>query len=801
MHILQVAAENGALKGAKTGGLADVVGGVCPELVRQGCSITTVLPSYGFLHLTNPSAYGFTVHFIFRGFPHQVDFYEVTVLNSDTLVRHLVALHPVLAETGSQSGGDRIYAHDPPDRPFATDASRFALFCTAVATAIVENRIPLPGVIHLHDWHTSFLLILRKYHPDFASLKSIRMVYTIHNLALQGIRPLHGSDSSLAAWFPGLSYNPSDLADPRWPDCVNPMAAGIRLGDAVHTVSPAYAKEILQTECKPHVCSGGEGLEKDLQEAEKENRLIGILNGCAYPENRMQKKTGFPVLARVLKSAIPGWLEGNDRLPIAHFLAYIRLSDLESGSKSPSVLLTSVTRLTDQKVLLMKASGSKGKSGLEEILDFLKQEKGLYVMLGTGETVYERFFADMSARFEGFIFLNGFSNSCADHLYANGDLFLMPSSFEPCGISQMLAMRDGQPCVVHHVGGLKDTVRHQENGFSFSGATQTDQVDHFISTVQQAVLMRRNKQEAWNRICSQAAAERFSWEKSAGLYIEKLYNAVSAPISHSSHLSSALLAREDIRNRLANRKPAVFLDYDGTLTPIAERPERAVLSTSMRETLKSLASLCTVGILSGRGLEDVKKLVNLENILYSGSHGFEIAPYRQMHFSLDEGENFLPVLDQTEKKIKKALKDIQGAFVERKKYSIAVHFRQVDPVDMNRVEKQVNEIVAKQNQLHASRGKKVFDIKPAIDWHKGKALLWILEKLERNRPEVLPIYIGDDTADEDAFREVSRMGGIGIIVRDSLSRPTHARLALDNTEEVRLFLEFLIDSCLKNAGF
>jgi trehalose 6-phosphate phosphatase len=269
-------------------------------------------------------------------------------------------------------------------------------------------------------------------------------------------------------------------------------------------------------------------------------------------------------------------------------------------------------------------------------------------------------------------------------------------------------------------------------------------------------------------------------------------SAVSASLSLSGGLPSALSVKEDFRNRAEDRKLAVFLDYDGTLTPIAERPDMALLSVEMRKTLKNLASLCTVGILSGRGLEDVKTLVNLENIFYSGNHGFEIEPYGHRHFRQDKGEEFLPALDLAEKALKKALKNIHGARVERKKYSIAVHFRQVADRETHRVEKLVDGVVSKQNQLCKSRGKKVFDLKPAADWHKGKALRWILEKLEMVRPDVLPIYIGDDTTDEDAFREIVPMGGVGVIVRDPISRPTHARFALDSIDDVRFFLEFLI---------
>jgi starch synthase len=129
----------------------------------------------------------------------------------------------------------------------------------------------------------------------------------------------------------------------------------------------------------------------------------------------------------------------------------------------------------------------------------------------------------MSALFGNFIFLNGYSEKCADALYASGDLFLMPSSFEPCGIGQMLAMRDGQPSVVHHVGGLKDTVRHNYNGFVFTGKGLTEQVDNFIHTTKAALDMKKNSPDQWEKICRQAAEERFDWQKSAAEYINSLY--------------------------------------------------------------------------------------------------------------------------------------------------------------------------------------------------------------------------------------------------------------------------------------
>ncbi len=519
MNILISAAENNALHGAKVGGLGDVIGEIGPELEKQGCRVTTVLPSYGFVHKINPSTHFTSFNFYFRGFDHHVNIFAVSARNPDDTVRHLVIDHPAF---GSPAGRT-IYSHDPPDRPFATDASKFALFCTALASALVQNRLPLPDCVHLHDWHMAFFLILRKFHPYFHPLKTIRTVYTIHNLAMQGLRPFHGTESALDSWFPGLWFDWMDLHDPGCADCVNPMAAGIRLADRVHTVSPSYAEEILKPSQKPDVYSGGEGLESVLQYTRAQNRLKGILNGCTYPENRPLPEKHFSALCHTLKSGISAWLAGKESLPVAHFLAHTRLNDRKLHNNPPSILLTSVSRLTDQKMLLMKSAGSAGKSGLEEILCELGRHNGLYILLGSGDWAYERFFSDMSALFDNFIFLNGYSEKCADALYVNGDLFLMPSSFEPCGIGQMLAMRDGQPSVVHHVGGLKDTVRHNHNGFVFTGDTLTEQVDNFVLTTKAALDMKTHRPGQWEKICRQAAGERFAWQKSAAEYINSLY--------------------------------------------------------------------------------------------------------------------------------------------------------------------------------------------------------------------------------------------------------------------------------------
>ena len=270
-------------------------------------------------------------------------------------------------------------------------------------------------------------------------------------------------------------------------------------------------------------------------------------------------------------------------------------------------------------------------------------------------------------------------------------------------------------------------------------------------------------------------------------------------INGSSEISlrSALGAMEEIREAATGKKVAVFLDYDGTLTPIVDSPDRAVLSEQMRRTVIKLAEVCTVGVISGRDLQDVRKMVGIEDIFYAGSHGFDIAGPEGPQKEFQPGKDFLPPLNEAEKLLKGKLKRIEGALLERKKFSIAVHYRKVREAEVKRVDEAVDHVLAQFPRLRKSYGKKVYELQPKIDWHKGKALLWVLDALNLNEPNVLPFYIGDDTTDEDAF-EAIQYHGIGIVVMDRPG-PTNARYALKNPAEVGKFLTALKalirDSC------
>ncbi|MBE0425713.1 MAG: trehalose-phosphatase [Nitrospirae bacterium] len=263
-------------------------------------------------------------------------------------------------------------------------------------------------------------------------------------------------------------------------------------------------------------------------------------------------------------------------------------------------------------------------------------------------------------------------------------------------------------------------------------------------------------------------------------------------------LPSALDSVNDIANQAMGKRIAVFLDYDGTLTPIVETPDRAIISEDMREAVIKLSHYCTVGIISGRDLKDVQRMVNIDSIVYAGSHGFDISGPEGLNIKSQAGTEFLPVLDKAEKELSEKLRFIEGMLVERKKFAIAIHYRLVNPEKIELVEEIVDKVASGYPELRKAYGKKIFELQPDIDWHKGRALLTLLSELKLDGGEVLPFYIGDDVTDEDAFRALKGRG-TGIVVWDE-PYETAASYSLKNPEEVREFLLKLVPLC-KGGGY
>ncbi len=245
----------------------------------------------------------------------------------------------------------------------------------------------------------------------------------------------------------------------------------------------------------------------------------------------------------------------------------------------------------------------------------------------------------------------------------------------------------------------------------------------------------------------------------------------------------------DIERELRGRRAAVFLDYDGTLTPIVERPDLAVLSQKMRATIRDLAGVCIVAIVSGRDRADVQRFVAVDGLVYAGSHGFDIAGSEGLCIQHEVGTAFEGAVRQAAERLQQTLASVKDALVEPKRFAVAVHYRQVAADQVPAVEAAVDEVLEKLPQLRKTFGKKVFELRPRLDWDKGKAVLWLLQALGLDGPEVLPLYIGDDTTDEDAFA-VLEGRGIAILV-GCRARETTARYILDSPADVGRFLGLL----------
>jgi starch synthase len=496
----------------KVGGVGDVIRDLPVALADLEWQPTVMTPAYGIFGGLPGARLATTMSVDFAGANQQVQVFAIP--GPDPRVTQIVFEHALF----SLQGAGKIYCDDGADRPFATDASKFALFSAAAATYI-SGMDDKPDVVHLHDWHTGLYCALRAFDPGYSNLQQIRTVYTIHNLAMQGIRPLDGDESSLQSWFPGLDYDPAALVDPRYANCVNPMRAAIRLADKINTVSATYAEEILRPNDPAHGFEGGEGLEDDLQSVADDGRLAGILNGCTY-EKRDRRRPGWRRLLNTIEEELQTWREQGGRNGWIHELALERLHALPK--RRPTNVLTSIGRLTSQKTGLFLTGDKQGQTSLENILHDLGN-KGCLIMLGSGDSMLEQQVAEIAAKTEKLIFLCGFSETFAEMLYKAGDLFLMPSTFEPCGISQMLAMRAGQPCVVHAVGGLKDTVQDNVDGFSFSGDSPASQARNFAAVVRLALQMKADSPDRWMRIRDRASSARFTWEASAKQYVRDIY--------------------------------------------------------------------------------------------------------------------------------------------------------------------------------------------------------------------------------------------------------------------------------------
>ena len=253
---------------------------------------------------------------------------------------------------------------------------------------------------------------------------------------------------------------------------------------------------------------------------------------------------------------------------------------------------------------------------------------------------------------------------------------------------------------------------------------------------------------------------------------------------------------EKLKNRLGDKFVILFLDYDGTLTPITETPEKAVISREAKDLLNKLSkkSHCSVAIISGRSLSDIKTIVGIKDIIYAGNHGLEIEGPK-IKFESQVSPRLKSIIRHIYEDAVSKFPKIKGVLIEDKGLTISVHYRLVDEKDIQEFLSIFNEITDSyivRGKIKINAGKKVYEIRPPVMWNKGKVALWLLARqqflLEKNK--ILPVYIGDDVTDEDAFKALKKKG-LTIFVGEQGN--SEAQYYLKTTEEVTEFLRLISD--------
>lgn len=245
-----------------------------------------------------------------------------------------------------------------------------------------------------------------------------------------------------------------------------------------------------------------------------------------------------------------------------------------------------------------------------------------------------------------------------------------------------------------------------------------------------------------------------------------------------------------IKEVIRDKNVAFFLDYDGTLTPIVAKPELAVLDQDTRTCLQQLSQQYFVAVISGRALNDVRNLVAINTIYYAGNHGLEVAGPHSYQIKHELKPDFINLLNTVYQELVTKLHNIKNVIIENKLYSLSIHYRLVESHYIKQIEKTIDAIISQHPKLIKRHGKKVFEIRPRLAWNKGKVIFYLMQQLHMSLDTIMPIYIGDDVTDEDAFRALKNKG-ISILVARHF-RETAADYNLIDTQEVKTFLQAFI---------
>ncbi len=479
LNIVFIASEATPL--AKTGGLADVVGSLPLALQGLGHEVTVILPFYR-QDLTKNNIKTMPLN---TSIEMWVDGLQRQCLLHEAVVDKL---RFILVEQDDLFDREGLYG--PAGGAYEDNLLRYTLFDRVALEAMAKMDKPV-DIIHCHDWQTGMVPLLKKtqymHHPNLIHAK---VVYTIHNLAYQGVFP--------SEWIHrlGLPTHHFHQEGFEFYEQINCMKAGIASSDMITTVSPTYAEEILTPEY-------GCALEGFLQH--HAGKLSGIVNGLDL--DAWNPLTDTAINSKFGVGKIAGKAKCKKALQ--------QQTGLKVDAKVP--LLTLISRLAEQK-------------GIDLILANIQTwlDRGYQLaILGSGDANDEQALTALAkANPTQMYFFRGFSETLARQIYAAGDMFLMPSRFEPCGLGQLMAMRYGNVPVVRATGGLKDTVTDynqdtkQSTGFHFEDAS----AQAFDNAVEQAVAVYK-KPSTWSRIRTRALKRDSSWQASAEAYV-KLYTGL-----------------------------------------------------------------------------------------------------------------------------------------------------------------------------------------------------------------------------------------------------------------------------------
>lgn len=476
MHVLSVGSE--AVPFVKTGGLGDVCGALPDPLAKRGHRVTTVLPLYRGIDRTR---HGITD----TGKAVRIHMGGKTVTGT---IWHSRATGHDTYLIGCPAYWDRPELYGDAAGDYPDNAERFSFFARAALSLCLELGL-LPDVIHNHDWQAALVPVYLREQPGvYGALAGTGTVQTIHNLAYQG-RFDNAAREAL-----DLPDRALTMAGLEFYGQLNFLKGGLMYADAITTVSPTYAKEIQHEET-------GCGLDGVLRH--RHDALTGIVNGIDTalwdPEHDSQLIARFSL-------AHPEARKANREALIKEF-------GLSSGT---GPVIGMVGRLVEQK----------GASLLLESLEALVRMEVRLAILGSGDPHLEQDFVQAARKYPGYVGLViGFDGALSRRIYAGCDLFLMPSRFEPCGLSQLIAMRYGAPPIVHRVGGLADTVHpyhpphaRDATGFAFNRFS----TDALLACVGQA-LSAFGKAKVFERIRKNGMARDSSWAQSAAAY-EEVYH-------------------------------------------------------------------------------------------------------------------------------------------------------------------------------------------------------------------------------------------------------------------------------------